>query len=86
MFESYNGTYPFGIQLVGSPAVGSLSDASIRLERFTFLHRETLFVHASSGRAPAYLASEQLMPKSEIDFIKHQIDEVQHKIESIGIY
>jgi len=34
----------------------------------------------------AYLASEQLMPRSAINFLKHQIDESQHDIESIGIY
>jgi hypothetical protein len=34
----------------------------------------------------AYLAAEQLMPKSAINLIKDQIDESQHDIESIGIY
>jgi hypothetical protein len=34
----------------------------------------------------AYLAAEQLMPKSAVSLLKHQIDESQHDIESIGIY
>lgn len=34
----------------------------------------------------AYLAAEQLMPKSAINLLNHQIDESQHDIESIGIY
>ena len=34
----------------------------------------------------AYLAAEQLMPKLAVSLLKHQIDESQHDIESIGIY
>lgn len=32
------------------------------------------------------MASEQLMPKSAVNLLQHQIDESQHDIESIGIY
>jgi hypothetical protein len=42
-------------------------------------------MHASSGRH-SILAAEQLMPKSAVSLLKHQIDESQHDIESIGIY
>jgi hypothetical protein len=34
----------------------------------------------------ACLAAEHLMPKIAINLLKHQIDESQHDIESIGIY
>ena len=34
----------------------------------------------------AHLAAEQLMPKSAIDALRHQIDDSQHDIESIEIY
>jgi hypothetical protein len=34
----------------------------------------------------AYLAAEHLMPKIAINLLKHQIEQSQHDIESIGIY
>jgi hypothetical protein len=42
-------------------------------------------MHASSGRHNIF-GPEQLMPKSAITLLKHQIDDSQHDIESIGIY